>query len=97
MSVLIETDRRLDLAPSVNRRATDVTKQGVEGATRQFASVLHIKIGVVVLDVCKAVPPFRLLNATEFLALDLGDYAGGLVWVLLSRRKFGKRRLHRLH
>ena len=96
LAQLVKRVGRLDLAPVVDRLATDVTKQGVESAARQLALVLQVEVGVVCLDVGEAAPPFGLFNAAELFALDFGDDFGGLIGVLRRWGQLGQRRVHRL-
>ena len=97
LAVFVKRHGRLDAALGiVNRLAIDMPEQGVEGATRQFAAILHVKKCVVCLDVRKAVPPVGLLNATKLFALDLGDDASGLIGVFDRRCELGQCRVHRL-
>ena len=73
-----------------------MAKQGVESATGQLAFVLQVKIGVVCLDVGETIPPFGLLNPTQFLALDFCNDTRCLVRVVRRGRELGQSRVHRL-
>ena len=97
LSVLVKRHGRLDFALDVvNRLAVNVAEQGVEGATGQLAPVLHVEVGVIVLYVREAAPPFGLFDAAKLFTVNLGDDARGLVGIVGRGRELGQRRVHGL-
>ena len=80
LPVFVKAHRRFDLRVfTMYGLARYVTVQSVKGLARDFAAVLHVKIGLVVLNVGKALIPLRLLYAAQFFALDLGDHGRRVV------------------
>ena len=63
----------------MDRIAGYVTVQSVKSTAGNFAAVLHIKIGLIVLNVGETLIPLRLFNAPQFFALDLGNHGRRIV------------------
>ena len=62
-----------------------VAEEGVEGRAADLAAVDHVEEALVLLDVSKPLVPFRLFDAGQLLALDLGDQRLGGVRERLGR------------
>ena len=94
MAVFVIADGRLDLALIVDGLAGDVTEQGVEGRAADLAAVVHVKVGIIVLDVSKALVPAFLFHAAQLFALDLGDDGSASVGERLVGRQLRQGHVH---
>ena len=94
LAVLVEADRRLDLAAVVDRLAGDVAINRVKGRTAQLATVADVEERVVVGDVREAFVPIFLFNAAQLLTLHVRDDLGGVVGKHVGWRHLAQRLVH---
>ena len=71
-----------------------MTVERIERATANFASILHIKITVVGLNVRETGKPFFLLHAPELAVFDLGLATLNVIRKRLGRSDHGVRSGH---
>ena len=60
-------------------------EDGVKRGAADLAALLHVKVGVIILQVGEALIPALFLDTAQLFTLDLGHDSGGGVGVLRRR------------
>ena len=94
LAVLVIAHRRLDHAPRADGTALDMPVERIERAARDFATLKHVKVRVIILQIGKALEPFAFRQSAELTPADFLDHDLRRVGERLGRRDLGQRRLH---